>query len=283
MKDRNILLTGLQRSGTTLACHLLNKVINTAALHEPLLVQKYAKENNNESFIKFIDDFFLQSRKSLLRDTTALTRTFKGQVPDNPFANDVDSNIGLRRCIHGEPEITSFQKTFNNEMYIIVKHTAAFTAHLKSLVDAFPVFAIIRNPFSVLMSWQTCDMYVNRGRVPAAEVFSKSLKVILEKEKYVLNRQIKILHWFFDSYKKHLSPDKTIKYEDIIETKGTILSLIVPNAESLNEELNSRNLNPLYPRNLFEEVGNALINSEGSAWHFYNKSDIIETIHSSNT
>jgi len=120
MKDRNILLTGLQRSGTTLACHLLNKVINTVALHEPLLVQKYAKENNNESFNKFIDEFFLQTRKSLLSNGTALTRTFNGLVPDNPFADDVDTNIGLRRCIHSESEVTFFQKTFDNKMYVIV-------------------------------------------------------------------------------------------------------------------------------------------------------------------
>jgi hypothetical protein len=32
----NVLLTGLPRSGTTLMCHLLNKLPHSVALHEPM-------------------------------------------------------------------------------------------------------------------------------------------------------------------------------------------------------------------------------------------------------
>jgi hypothetical protein len=36
LNQTNIVSTGLPRSGTTLTCHLLNKLPNTVALHEPI-------------------------------------------------------------------------------------------------------------------------------------------------------------------------------------------------------------------------------------------------------
>ena len=40
--ERNIVITGPGRSGTTLTCHLLNKLPNTVALSEPINPGKYA-------------------------------------------------------------------------------------------------------------------------------------------------------------------------------------------------------------------------------------------------
>ena len=39
--ERNIVLTGLGRSGTTLTCHLLNKLPDTVALAEPIAPGKF--------------------------------------------------------------------------------------------------------------------------------------------------------------------------------------------------------------------------------------------------
>ena len=41
-RDRNIVLTGPGRSGTTLTCFLLNKLPDTVALSEPIAPGKYA-------------------------------------------------------------------------------------------------------------------------------------------------------------------------------------------------------------------------------------------------
>ena len=39
---RNVVLTGLPRSGTTLACHLLNKLPDTVAVLEPFEAGRFA-------------------------------------------------------------------------------------------------------------------------------------------------------------------------------------------------------------------------------------------------
>src|SRR5262245_2561552 len=36
MDDRNVLVAGIPRSGTTLTCHLLNSLPDIVALHEPI-------------------------------------------------------------------------------------------------------------------------------------------------------------------------------------------------------------------------------------------------------
>ena len=39
---RDVVLTGPPRSGTTLACHMLNKLPGTVALHEPIPPRRFA-------------------------------------------------------------------------------------------------------------------------------------------------------------------------------------------------------------------------------------------------
>lgn len=41
MRDRNIVLTGPGRSGTTLTCYLLNMLPDTVALSEPIAPGRY--------------------------------------------------------------------------------------------------------------------------------------------------------------------------------------------------------------------------------------------------
>ena len=274
MNKRNILLTGIQRSGTTLVCHLLNKVQNTIALHEPLPVVKMARKMAVVDFLAEVDGFFRQSRQTLLSKGVAQSRGVQGRVPDNPFSESYSNETGLRRCMAGDTEDIVFHKDIRADMFLIVKHTAAFTALIGSLVKSFSVYAIIRNPLSVLLSWQTCDMQVNRGRMPAAEMLSEKFRDMILSEGDRLTRQIKIIHWFFQSYQEYLPQDQILRYEQIIASKGSCLSVIVPDAQRLNEPLLSKNTNPLYPAGLYRELGDALLASEGAAWRFYDKAEV---------
>ena len=60
----NIVLTGIPRSGTTLTCHLLNKVPNVVALFEPMLWGGVSDPTNHRTICDSIDRFFQQTRES---------------------------------------------------------------------------------------------------------------------------------------------------------------------------------------------------------------------------
>jgi len=79
MNNSNIILTGLPRSGTTLTCHLLNKVNNTVALHEPM-TGSFAKGTTKQQICAEISEFFASSRKSILQNKKVLTKHASGRV-----------------------------------------------------------------------------------------------------------------------------------------------------------------------------------------------------------
>ena len=73
-----------------------------------------------------------------------------------------------------------------------------------------------------------------------------------------------------------LPPENVIRYEDICESSGRALSVIVPAAAGLDEPL--ENKNPLYDREKVLTVGEALLRSEGAYWNFYSKEEVREIV-----
>ena len=57
----NLLLAGIPRSGTTLACALLNRLPNVAALPEPMDVTAFAKTPSPSDWIRLLDIFFFNA------------------------------------------------------------------------------------------------------------------------------------------------------------------------------------------------------------------------------
>lgn len=85
--QKNILLTGLPRSGTTLLCHLLNKLENSVALHEPLPLQKLNNINSNE-LINAIEYFIEDQRRSIVQNKIAISKSSFGKVPSNELSDE---------------------------------------------------------------------------------------------------------------------------------------------------------------------------------------------------
>jgi hypothetical protein len=85
---------------------------------------------------------------------------------------------------------------------------------------------------------------------------------------------LKMLDWACEMYRRELPEENIIRYEDIIDSKGKALSAVVPAAEELDVPLESKNLNPLYDREMMLEVGETLLRSEGAYWHFYSKESV---------
>lgn len=273
--QQQVILTGLPRSGTTLTCHLLNKLANSVALHEPLIpldLAGYERSNIVEIILKY----FAAQRDQILQTGTAVSKSFAGQVPDNPMAG-IDPKTGKRiRVLDGR--LVQIDKQLTQDFCLAIKQPAFFTAILKDLVavDSLSCFALIRNPLSVLLSWNSVEMPVSRGRVPAAEAFAPELKSNLDQIENVYDRQIFLLDWFFQQYLTYLPTKQILFYEATIQTAGKSLAVINPLANELAEPLYSKNNNSLYNNDLKQLLLEKLLNkTEGAFWHFYTKEQLM--------
>jgi hypothetical protein len=272
MSGQNVLVSGTPRSGTTLTCHLLNKLPNTVALHEPMSVKKFAAFASHDEINTEIDRFCAAQRHSIHTRGVAISKQSGGQVPDNPIER-TQSSERLRRSVVSRGEIT-IEKPLAPDFTLVIKHNAAFAAAIATLVKRFPVYAIIRNPLATLASWSTVAIPVQMGGAPAAERIDPKLQAGLATIQDELDRQIFLLDWYHAQYHTHLPADSIIAYETIVASGGKALRVVRPEAASLDEPLTSQNASKLYDYPRMLRIGERLLRSDGAHWTSYTKASV---------
>lgn len=272
MKKTNVILAGLPRSGTTLTCHLLNKLPNVVALHEPINPFELPGLNS-DTVVTCINVFCEEQRQSLLASGVAKSKSLDGAVPTNSMA-DFDPESGKRIRVLNSDTL-KVDKPLANDFLLVVKDPNFCAANLHLLLDGFDCFAIVRNPLSVLLSWNSLEMPCSQGFAPAAEAFDSKLAESLRSESDKYNRQLNLLAWHFNQYVTNLSPERVIRYEDIIASGGRALRVIHPDAAMLDEALASKNDNDLYDASLKQMLSEKLLAAkDGAFWQFYTPEQI---------
>jgi hypothetical protein len=270
--NNDIILTGVPRSGTTLACYLLNKLANVVALHEPMEVWRLADLANDRVRCNTVVDFFSKMRQSLLTQGLAVSKQVAGEVPDNPVSELVNPE-GLRETAVSLGQI-SVGKNLDKDFTLVVKHPAAFTAMLNVLVKRFRCYAIIRNPLAVLASWNSVALPVEQGHAPIAEALDSVLRAELSRRPDKFDRQVCLLNWYFDQYYQTLPAASILRYEEVVVSEGRALKRIVPCAEGMAERLNNNNNSAAYDGKAIRAVGSKLLASEGTYWRFYKRETV---------
>lgn len=216
-----VLLTGMPRSGTTLACALLNEHPDTVALAEPI---EMALHGVRQRALAEIDAFLTMTRQGLLRDGTAPSKHRGGVVPDNVVEADHAPHGHLRPSLvlHG---LIHPGKALSRDFRLVVKHPALFTALARDLARRYPLYAIIRDPLSVLASWQTVDININRGALPIAEAFAPRLAASMAIARTTLERQVIAMDWQLRTYLA-LPAGRVIRYEDMLADPAASLAQI---------------------------------------------------------
>lgn len=276
MQNHNILLTGIPRSGTTLCCALLNQLSDVLALIEPMDVAVFFDERRPDRWRQMIDEFFERSRASIRLEGNVMTQIVSEAGQDNTFSRQKNAR-GLRQSIIAPGE-WRIDKPLSQNFTLLIKHPNAFTAMLEHLVDYVPCYAIIRNPLAVLASWNTLPIPLKDGHAPAAERVDGALTVALAAIDDRHERQLCLLSWYYQQYKRYLEERYILRYEEIIASRGRCLKRIVPRAEQLNSPLQDKNDNALYERRLMRILGQRLLQSEGCYWEFYSRSAVLELL-----
>jgi hypothetical protein len=241
----------------------------TVALHEPMQTGQLKGQDGPAAAVQRFCD---EQRQSILEDGVAISKQVGGAVPANPVGTS-RTDSGLRKRVVSKGEI-AIDKELSPDFALVVKHCGSFTATLDRLVTRFPVYAIVRNPLSMLASWATVEFAVQRGRVPVAEGLDPELKAKLASIDDVLDRQIHVLTWFHERIRRYLPDQAIIRYESIVETGGKALAVVRPTAASLEEPLRSQNTSDLYDRERMLRIGERLLKSEGAHWQSYSKESV---------
>ena len=270
---RNVLITGTPRSGTTLLCALLNKLPDTVALHEPMNVWEFPGCRDAAAVADVIERFCDETRTSLHEKGFAMSKHVGGEIPDNVAANQVNrSGTRLRHTEHGPVFI---DKPLSENFTLAIKHPVAFSALLETLTHRFDCFAIIRNPLATLASWNSLAwLNVGKGHAPIGEKLDDEFRRALEAEPDKIERQLLILEWFYQRFRRFLPERALIKYEDLVGSNGIELARFFPAAADLKENLSSKNVNKFYDRELMLNLGQRLLKRSGVIWEFYSKRDV---------
>jgi hypothetical protein len=281
MNKTNIVLTGVPRSGTTLTCHLLNKLPDSVALHEPMTYGRFDPDDQ-EAILDGIEQFYRRMRRMIRKEGVAFSKEMEPQITDK--AHDLTSEaerrsraVGNRRQKRREQKV-AIDKDLERNFYLVIKQPAMFTALLPSLVRRYTCYATIRNPLAVLASWNTINRHTRDGHAPGAERYDKDLRRALDSIEDRTERQLCLLSWFFQRYRTTLPEDHVIRYEEVVASGGAALSTITSAAEALDEPLPSRNLSPIYDREEMLELGKRLLDSDGAYWYFYPRESVEELL-----
>lgn len=259
----NVILTGIARSGTTLACTLLNRLPRCVALHEPMSPATLRAAGSRSGAVDRVEAFFAEQRASLLATGTAASRTVDGTIPDNPFA--AAAGAGGRRVSIVKPGTVHFDKPLAPGFRLVVKHPSCFTALLDLLTVRFRCVAMVRHPLAVLLSWNTTEANWVDGRQPAAEAFDDALRSRLDALSDPLDRQMAMLDWSFRTYARLLPRSQVLRYEDLVASGGGALSIVDPDAGTLGAVLEERNASPIYRQVDVGRLAGRLLASDG-AW-----------------
>ncbi|MFC3093838.1 hypothetical protein DRW07_10190 [Alteromonas sediminis] len=274
--DTFILFAGIPRSGTTLTCHLLNQIPCSHALIESMDMDAFLQCENAQRRATFITDYLTDTYSNIQRQQPILINKIDQQAT-NTFAESPAGEKRKNKIVAKVPTVIT--QKLDNHFSLVLKHPNAFSALLDELTTSFTVFAQIRNPLSVIASWNSLDHPLSRGHAPMAEAFDENLHATLSAVSDDLDRQLLLLDWYYKKFKTILPKDKIIRYEDIIKTGGKALSSIVPGADKLNEHLEDRNANALYNIGLIEAAYAKLKASpEHACWRFYNEQEVEQTL-----
>jgi len=224
------LIAGIPRSGTNLACTLLNEFPDTVALAEPMLFEPHGDRGRT---LAEIDQFIATCREQALRSNEAVSRNVVGVIPDNWYD---PPTMERRRARARVQSPISLNKPLTRDFYLIVKHPTEFSALADELIGRYPIVAMVRHPLAVLASWQTVDLPISRGRMPNAEMFHPGLAATLDATPDCLRRQIILIDWLLHIF-ADLPQGSVLRYEDMIAKPEQSLARFTPHATRPAREL----------------------------------------------
>ena len=274
--NRNLIITGIPRSGSTLTCSLLNRLPDVVALNETMNVGDLLALPDADARVQAIADYFAETRRTI-DQTGKMPQLRVAGSEGNMFLSD--ASAGRKSAKRGSA-LVDVGKVLPSGYWLALKHLNAFAALLPEMPQRFDCFALVRNPLATLASWHTLDHPMGRGHMPVAESLDERLAERLAGIDDGRERRLALLDWYYRRFTDSLTPERIQRYEDIVATNGSCLASVLPSASDLpvfvREPLEGRNENLLYGAAAEAKAdAQALLEDRGHAcWRLYEPADV---------
>ena len=277
---RTWLLCGIPRSGNGLCCRLADGLPDTVALSQPYHprcefdgIRFGSLPREPSGACGRLREFAARVRQQIREEGRAPSHQVGGGLYDNIMGAERDADSGLRER-RGEWGSVAIDKPLSGHFTLFMSQPAVFSALLPGVAEHFGCFALVRNPLSLLASWQTVNLPFHRGRIAGAEPYDPELRRALDEEPDRVQRQLIILEWFFARYDAHLERRHVIRYEDLVESGGSLLFRRLGHERAEPASLKSRNESALYDGDVVETLLTALLDRGGAWTRFYRSSEL---------
>lgn len=271
---KNIIVTGIPRSGTTLVCALLNGLENTICLREPdAHVQWLRQVPSAKKYAAMIQDDFHCIREGIESGKPVFDRSTKNGEPLTNYFPQRET-VNERRSVSFEMravDTAHLAKGFT----LATKHNVEYTSVLPTLIESqqFSFLCPIRNPISTILSWNTLQTPVSTGTIPMAQYFWPEVNQALKNIDATLHRQVVVYDMFCKRFYELSDHINIIYYEDLLKDTG-VLSGIVGRKVKTQIEMKSRNKSKQYNWKLAQEIQILIKKHAQYIPYFYHASEL---------
>jgi hypothetical protein len=220
----DLILTGVPRSGTTLAAALVDGARDAFCLSEPdSHVELMQAARDADDFVSRIERAFDATREALHAGRSVVDKRAPDGTPITDYFPRLGDGSRPPAFVVREVMRTGLSPRFT----LAVKHNALYASVLPQLVRSrrFRIVAIVRDPVAVLRSWRSLDLPISRGRLPAGERFWPELADLGRSDAPLLDRQIRIYELLCRRFAQLKDDIAVIRYEDIVASPQALLDV----------------------------------------------------------
>jgi len=220
----DLILTGLPRSGTTLAAAIIDQAPDALCLSEPdSHVELMNDAADAEDFVTRLGQEFDTVRRTILAGGSVLDRRRADGAPVTNYFTDPAPD-GRREAAFTIRSIA--RPGLSPDFVLGVKHNALYAAVLPEIIQSerFRVIAIVRDPVALLMSWRSLDLPISRGRLPAGERFWPELAGLAQAEVDLTDKQALIADLLFSRFAQWSDRIAVIPYEIFVTDPARLLT-----------------------------------------------------------
>lgn len=225
-EGRNIIITGIPRSGTTLITALIDSMPDTVALNEPTWQYDWAVAHPDSAavFADWLMRDFARTRQHLLKgepiperrreDGSAVTNYYRPD-PDRPDLGHTFKVLPFTR-----PGLTS-------DFTLAIKHNGLYLGCLRQILDtgAFRAVAILRHPVGVIASWNNVPIPLGEGKMPGAMMYWPQMNKLTGAPIDLLEKQVRM--YDLVCHRLHNLRDRLqiITYEELVNHPGWLTGI----------------------------------------------------------
>ncbi len=215
---RNVIVTGIPRSGTTLVAALIDSLPDSVCLNEPAW-QAGRRFESGSDYARWLVGDFMDLRQKLLAGTPVKDRRAKDH---SALTNYFSPGFSEMQTHYAMVDFT--RPGLTHDFMLAVKHNGPYLAILKPLLELgwFTAIAVVRHPVEVIHSWHSLKLPISRGEMPGATPYWPKLADIVAGTDDLLVKQVKIYDLMCRRIYNLRERIHVLPYETLVKTPAVL-------------------------------------------------------------